>query len=100
MAWINYNDERFTLAHWRIQCLKCEDILQTWDCSCSCGLIIVRNGQKTWPMFPTRDVSIWKSRKGTVLPQHILDKYFRLGRESNKTSTNTETGTSTSRRTH
>lgn len=94
MAWINYSNEKYFLKHWRNQCLKCDSVLETWDCVCSCGLVIIKNGQRTWPFFPTRDVSVWKSDSGNVLPQFVLDHYF-LSREANKTSANTKASAST-----
>lgn len=99
MAWINYNSEKYSMTHWRVQCLNCDYILQTWNCSCKCGLVVVKEGQRVWPYPPIKDVSIWTSPSGKILPQNVLDTYF-LSRESNKTSTNTETSTSTSRSTY
>lgn len=95
MSWINYNGEKYMMQQWRIQCLKCNSVLQSWDCRCNCGLVIIKNGSRTWPYFPTQDVSIWKSPTGKILPQRVLDHYF-LSREADKTSTDTETSTSTS----
>ena len=94
MAWITHNYENYKLETWKVQCLKCDDILQGWDGSCNCGLIIVKDGRRVWPYFPVKDVSIWKSATGKVLPQSVVDHYFL--RKSNKTSTDTETSTSTS----
>jgi hypothetical protein len=95
MSWINYNGEKYMMKQWRIQCLKCDTVLQSWDCYCKCGLVIIKNGQRTWPYFPVRDISVWTNSNGYILPQSVLDHYF-LSRETDKTSTNTETGTSTS----
>ncbi len=96
MDFIEYNGEKYFLAIWRVQCLKCDSVVQTWNGRCRCGLVIVKEGRKTWPYFPTEDVSIWKSRTGKILPQHVLDHHY-LSRKAYKTSTNTETSTSTSR---
>jgi hypothetical protein len=100
MAYILHNDEKYVMKKWRIQCLKCSDILQTWDCTCFCGLIFIENGQRKWPYFPVKDVSIWTTTTGKILPQPILDHYFNLSRETNKASTNTETSTRASRSTN
>lgn len=99
MAWINYNNEKYGMEIWRVQCLNCDDILQTWNCSCKCRLVVVKEGQRTWPYPPVKDVSIWKSPSGKILPQRVLDVYF-LSRESDKTSTDTKPSTSTSRSTY
>ena len=93
MSWINFNGKRYSPFNYRIQCLSCSSIVQGFDDSCNCGLILLKNGQRTWPCFPVRNVSIWKSSKGDVLPQHVLDHYFNLSRETNETRTYTETCT-------
>ncbi len=93
MSWINFSGDKYHFSIYRIQCLNCSSIVQGFEDSCSCGMILLKNGQRTWPYFPVRDVSLWKTRQGKVLPQPILDHYFNLRRESNKTSTNTETST-------
>lgn len=93
MSWINFNGKQYSLSTYRIQCLNCSSIVQGFDDVCNCGLILLKNGQRTWPYFPVRNVSIWKTSKGNVLPQHVLDHYFNLSRKANKTSTNTETST-------
>ena len=95
MAWIDYNGEKYTMAIWRIQCSNCSSVVQTWNGSCNCGIVKVKDGQRTWPYYPAEDVSIWKSPTGKVLPQRVLDTYF-LRREANKTSTDTEPGTGSS----
>lgn len=96
MAWISYNDEKYIMTLRKLQCLNCHSVIQGLDGVCSCSQVIVKNGQRTWPYFPVKDVSIWKSSNGNVLPQKILDYYFNLRRETNKTSTDTEPGTRTS----
>ncbi len=98
-TYIVYDDEKYYMNRWRYQCFKCDSILETWNCNCKCGLIIIKNGQRTWPYIPVHDVSIWKTQTGKFLPQRILDDYF-LSRKSNHTSTDTETSTSTSRGTN
>lgn len=95
-SYIVYDKEKYFMKRWRYQCFKCDSVLETWNCSCKCGLVIIRNGQRTWPYIPVHDVSIWKTDSGKVLHQAILDEYF-LRRETNHTSTDTETSTSTSR---
>lgn len=84
------------MTQWRIQCLNCSYIVQGFEDVCYCSRVLLRNGQRTWPYFPIRDVSIWKTSTGKVLPQSIVDYYFNLSREPNKTSTNTKTRTLTS----
>jgi hypothetical protein len=66
------------MRQWKIQCLNCDSTLQSWDCSCDCGMVIVKNGQRTWPFFPVRNISLWTSPTGKVLPQHIVDHHFNL----------------------
>lgn len=95
MGWIVYNQEEYRMEQWRVQCFNCESILETWNGCCKCGLIIVKEGRKTWPFAPTKDVSIWKSPTGKILPQNVLDHYF-LSRKTDKTRADTETSTSTS----
>jgi hypothetical protein len=95
MAWINYDGQKYTLEKWRLQCLNCHDVVQTWSGNCDCRLIVIQNGRRTYPYFPVHDVSIWLSKSGSVLPQSIVNKYFNL-REPNKTSANTKPSTSTS----
>ncbi len=96
MAWITYNDEDYYMKEWRVQCLNCDCILQRWNGVCSCGLIVVKNGNQVWPYPPVRDVSLWTSSTGKILPQRVLDSYL-LRREPNKASTDTEACTSSSR---
>jgi hypothetical protein len=99
MGWITYNEEQYSMVEWRVQCLNCDSILQRWNGICSCGLVVVKDGNRVWPYPPVRDVSVWKSPTGRILPQRVLDSYY-LSRESDKTSTNTETSTSSSRGTY
>lgn len=94
MAWIDYNGEKYTMKHWKVQCLNCDYTLQTWNCVCSCGLVVIKEGQRVWPYPPVKDVSLWSSPSGKTLPQRVLDNF--LSREANKTSTNTKTSTGTS----
>jgi len=96
MAWIQYKNEKYMMHLRKLECLSCNSIVQGFDVVCGCSRVIIRNGQRTWPYFPVKDVSIWKSESGNLLPQEVLDYYFNLRRETNKTSTNTETSTSTS----
>jgi hypothetical protein len=100
MAWINYNNEKYTMHIHKLQCLNCSFIIQGFDVVCDCNRVIIRNGQRTWPYFPVKDVSIWKSESGNVLPQEVLDHYFNLRREPDKTGTDTKTSTRTSRSTY
>ena len=95
MGWINYNDEKYTMNQWKVQCLNCDYTLQTWNCVCNCGLVVIKKGCRVWPYPPVKDVSIWSSSTGKILPQRVLDSYF-LSRESNKSSTDTEPSTSSS----
>lgn len=94
-TYIPYENERYYMNKWRIQCFNCDSILETFDCNCKCGSIIVKNGRQTWPYIPTRDVSIWITPSGTTLPQSVVDRYF-LSREANHSRTNTKAGTSAS----
>ena len=100
MAWISYNDEKYIMVLRKLQCLNCGYEVQGLDGFCSCGCVIIRNGQLNWPYFPVKDVSIWKCNTGKVLPQEVLDHYFNLRREANKSGTDTKTSTSTSRSTY
>ena len=84
MALIDYNGEKYTMAIWRVQCSSCNSVVRTWNGTCNCGIVRVKEGRPTWPYFPTEDVSIWKSSSGKILPQRVLDKYF-LSRKANKT---------------
>lgn len=96
MAWINHAGEKYKLHHWKLQCLNCHDVVQTWNGNCLCGLVLVKEGRRSWPYFPVHDVSIWMSPSGAVLPQSVVDHFFNLRREPDKTGTDTETSTSTS----
>lgn len=97
-TYIPYQNERYFMNRWRIQCFKCDSILETLDCCCQCGLIIVKNGRQTWPYIPTRDVSIWKTLSGTVLHQSVVDRYF-LSRETDHSGADTKAGARASRST-
>lgn len=94
-SYILFENEKYFMHRWRYQCFKCDSILETWNCCCKCGLIIIKNGQRTWPYIPVHDISIWKSQSGKVLHQSIVDQYF-LRRESDHSCTDTETCTGTS----
>lgn len=94
-TYILFDNEKYFMSRWRYQCFKCDGILETWNCSCKCGLIIIKNGQRTWPYIPVNDISIWKTESGKILNQPILDHYF-LSRKAYQASTNTEPCTGTS----
>ena len=96
MAWIEYDNEKYKMVLRRLQCLNCNDVVQGYEGMCSCNRVIIKNGKRNWPYFPVKDVSLWESPKGTVLPQMVLDHFFQLSRETNKASTDTKTSTSTS----
>lgn len=100
MAWIEHKNEKYIMTLRKLQCLNCGSIVQGLDGVCNCSRVILNSGQRTWPYFPVKDVSIWKSTNGNILPQEVLDSYFNLRRETNKTGTDTETSTSTSRSTY
>lgn len=96
MAWIEYNNKKYKMMLRKLQCLNCGSVVQGFDVDCDCGRVIIKNGKRTWPFFPIKDVSIWKNEDNDILPQSVLDYLFNLSREANKTSTNTKTSTSTS----
>lgn len=93
MSWIKFNGHIYQFSTYRIQCLNCSSIVQGFDDNCNCGLVVLKNGQRTWPFFPVKNVSIWKTFKGDILPQYVLDHYYNLSRETDKTGTYTETST-------
>jgi hypothetical protein len=96
MAWIEYDNQKYKIIIRRLQCLNCSSVVQGFEGECSCGRVIIKNGKRNWPYFPIKDVSLWESSKGDVLPQMVLDHFFELSRGANKTGTNTKASTSTS----
>ena len=100
MALIGYNKEIYSIYVYRLQCNHCKTVADTLlKYGCSCGKVRLENGKYIGDPGIYKDVSIWVSDKGSILPQKVLDKYF-LSRETNKTSTDTKTSTSASRCTH
>jgi len=100
MALIGYKNEIYSLYVYRLQCIHCKTVADTLlRHRCRCGKVILDNGKFIGDPGTYKDVSIWVSSSGAILPQKILDEYF-LSREANKTSANTKASTSTSRRAH
>lgn len=92
MGSISFDDDIYTLITPRYQCSSCNQIVGQLFIQCSCGKLIIQRGQKKG-FYPVRDVSVWKSKNGKVLPQFVVDKYFNLCRETDESCTNTESGT-------
>jgi hypothetical protein len=74
MTTIHYNDDEYTIFTPRYQCLTCNDIAEKLFSRCICGKVIIQRGVRK-DMNDARDVSIWKSKNGKILPQHELDRH-------------------------
>lgn len=92
MGSISFDDEIYILNTLRYQCLKCDQIVEKLFGSCKCGNLMIQRGQRKG-FHTVRDVSVWKSKSGKVLPQFILDRHFNLRGESDESGTHTESGT-------
>lgn len=100
MALIGYRNDIYKMYSYRLQCIHCRTVADTLLCNhCKCGKVKLDNGKYIGDPGIYKDVSIWVSEKGTVLPQSVVDKYF-LSREANKTGADTKAGTRTSRSTN
>jgi len=75
MGTIYYNDDVYTLFKPRYQCLSCDQIVEQLFGTCKCGKVMIQRGNRK-DMSDTRDVSIWKSKSGKILPQRELDRYY------------------------
>ena len=75
MTTIHYNDDTYTLFKPRYQCLICNDVVEKLFSRCLCGKIIIQRGERK-DMNDARDVSIWRSKSGRILPQHELDRWY------------------------
>ena len=96
MTTIYYNDDTYFLRNPRYQCLTCNEIVERLFHVCSCGKVIIQRGQRK-DMNDARDVSIWISKSGRILPQYVLDRKLGLRREADEASAYTESSTRTSR---
>jgi len=94
MIWILYENEKYYFRTWRLQCLECRSTVQGPDQSCFCNKVVIKEGRRVSEGFDYRDVSLWTSETGNVLPIDVLDHYYGLGRESNEARADTEASTS------
>jgi hypothetical protein len=94
MIWIVFENERYFIRTWRLQCLECRSTVQAPDGCCFCNKVVIKEGRRVSEGFEYRDVSLWTSETGNVLPLNILDHYYGLGREANEARADTEASAS------
>ena len=94
MIWIVFENERYFIRTWRLQCLECRSTVQAPDGCCFCNKVVIKEGRRVSDGFHYRDISIWMSETGDILPVEVLDDYYVLRREANEARADTEASAS------
>jgi hypothetical protein len=94
MIWIVYENERYFFRTWRLQCLHCRSTVQAPDGCCLCNRVVIKEGRRVSQGFEYRDVSLWTSETGNILPMHVLEHYYGLRREADEARADTEASAS------
>ena len=100
MIWIVFENHKYFFRTWKVQCLDCRSTVEGPDGSCFCNKVVIKEGRRVSEGIDYRDVSLWTSETGKVLPLHVIDHYYGLHREANEARADTEAGASASGRTN
>jgi hypothetical protein len=94
MIWIVFENQRYFFRTWRLQCRHCRSTVEGPDGSCLCNRVVIKEGKRVSEGFEYRDVSLWISETGNILPLDVIDHYYGLRREANQARADTEASTS------